>query len=114
MAKTKELYNVPSGSPDLNFILARISDRLDKIEGLRGEPQIEESLEVVEVATMDDDDGAGTRIKADAKHESAPASSIGEGEWEITVYDDGTGSPVFRVRYREDDETLYVGDLPLL
>lgn len=112
MARTKESYQLPGASSELNFILARIADRLDKIEGIRGESQVEESLEVVEVATMDDDDGAGTRIKADAKHEEAPASRLADGEWEITVYDDGS-SPVFRIRYNNGDETL-VGDVPLL
>lgn len=113
MAKTKESYQVPSLPQELNFVLARIADRLDKIEGLRGEPQVEQSLEVVEVATMDDDDGAGTRIKADSKHGEAPASTLADGEWEVTVYDDGT-SPVFRIRYRRDEDNQFVGDTPLL
>ena len=112
MAKTKESYQIPSGSAELNFILARIADRLDKIEGIRGDPQIEEKLEITETAVVDDDDGNGTRIKGEIRHESAPASDLEEGEWEITVYDDGA-DPVFRVRYN-DAGTIVTGDVALL
>lgn len=111
MAKTKESYQVPSLSPEVNFVLARIADRLDKIEGLRGDPQIEEKLEIVETALVDDDNGNGTRIKGELRHETAPSSTLAEGEWEITVYDDGS-SPVFRVRYN-DGENILVGDVAL-
>jgi len=113
MAKTKESFQIPGGSAELNFVLARIADRLDKIEGIRGAPQINDSLEVTDIATVDDDDGAGTRIKADAKHEEAPASTLADGEWEMTVYDDGA-NPVFRIRYRRDSDNDFVGDVALL
>ena len=113
MAKTKSFYQVPSASPEVNFVFARIAERLDKIEGIRGDPQIEDKLEIVETATVDDDDGNGTRIKGEMKHEAAPSSTLEDGQWEVTVYDDGT-SPVFRIRYRRDEDNQFVGDTPLL
>lgn len=112
MSKTKSSYQVPGGSHELNFVLARIADRLDKIEGIRGESEIEGGLSLPEVGTIDDDDGEGTRIVGESHHEDAPESTLAEGEWEISVYDDGV-SPVFRIRYN-DAGTEVVGDVTLL
>ena len=51
MSKTRENYQLSANSvyelvAQLNFILQRISDRLDKIEGLRGESEVEQVLKV--------------------------------------------------------------------
>lgn len=51
MTASKEFYQLRSRSLDslvseLNFILARISDRLDKIEGVRGGATIQDSLTI--------------------------------------------------------------------
>lgn len=109
---TKSSYQVPGGSNELNFVLARIADRLDKLEGIRGASEIEGGLSLTEVGTIDDDDGEGTRIVAESHHEDAPESTLAEGEWEISVYDDGA-NPVFRVRYNDAGDEM-VGDVALL
>ena len=51
MSKTRENYQLSANNiyelvAQLNFILQRISDRLDKIEGLRGESEVEQVLKV--------------------------------------------------------------------
>ena len=51
MSKTRENYQLSANSvyelvAQINFILQRISDRLDKIEGLRGESEVEQVLKV--------------------------------------------------------------------
>ena len=51
MSKTRENYQLSASNvyelvAQLNFILQRISDRLDKIEGLRGESEVEQVLKV--------------------------------------------------------------------
>ena len=117
MTKTRDSYllsarSVPELVRELNFTFQRIADRLDKIEGIRGESQVEESLEVVEIGTIDDDDGEGTRIFGESTHDAAPASTLSHGQWEITVYDDGA-APVFRVRYNDGTDTL-IGDVSLI
>lgn len=56
MPKTKSNYQIPGGSAELNFVLARIADRLDKLEGIRGDAKIESGLEVGPVEVLDDDD----------------------------------------------------------
>lgn len=43
---------------------------------------------------------AGSRIIGRGEHTSAPAASLATGEWELTVFDNGT-TPVFRVRYND-------------
>lgn len=42
----------------------------------------------------------GSRLIGRGEHTSAPAGSLGTGEWELSVYDDGA-SPVLRVRYND-------------
>ena len=56
MAKTRSSYQVPGGSHELNFILARIAERLDKIEGIRGDAKIESSLQTGPLEVLDGDD----------------------------------------------------------
>ena len=56
MPKTKSSYQVPGGSAELNFILARIADRLDKLEGIRGEAEIEGTLSSGAIEISDEDD----------------------------------------------------------
>lgn len=52
MAVSKEIYQIsatelPQLVNDLNFILQRLSDRFDKLEGLRGDAKINKTLDVV-------------------------------------------------------------------
>jgi len=55
MAVSKEVYSISATDitqlrDDLNFILQRIADRLDKAEGLRGNAVIKDQLDI----TVDD------------------------------------------------------------
>lgn len=52
MAISKESYFITSTNIEelvtsMNFILSRISDRLDKIEGLRGNSTVSNSLDIL-------------------------------------------------------------------
>ena len=58
---TRESYQVNGNAladvvARLNFILARISDRLDKIEGIRGDAEIEGELRSGPITVTDSDD----------------------------------------------------------
>lgn len=67
MPRTRDNYQIQGSTPQdilaqLNFVLQRISDRLDKIEGIRGTASIESTLvmnentiEQVAAGTADDD-----------------------------------------------------------
>ena len=56
MPKTKSNYQVPGASSELNFILARIADRLDKLEGIRGNAEIEGTLSSGPIEVSDEDE----------------------------------------------------------
>lgn len=68
MAKTRDNYQVTGRTVDeitrnLNFILQRFADRMDKIEGIRGTASIESDLDmnlnrIREVAAGDEDTDA--------------------------------------------------------
>lgn len=69
MARTRDNYRVSGNTPQeiiqsLNFLLQRLADRIDKLEGIRGTASIESDLEmnsnrIREVGEGDaDDDGA--------------------------------------------------------
>lgn len=52
MAINKEVYQIndiknPDLTNELNHILQRLSDRFDKLEGLRGDSKIKDKLDVV-------------------------------------------------------------------
>lgn len=63
MAKTKDSYRVSGRTADeitreLNFIFARLADRMDKIEGIRGTASIASNLEMNSNRVTDIGEGA--------------------------------------------------------
>lgn len=72
MAKTRDNYSVSGNTVEelkrsLNFMLQRMADRMDKIEGIRGTASIESDLEmndhaVREVGAGSEDDDAARLI----------------------------------------------------
>lgn len=114
MANIKDNYQISGSSvtelvSNLNFLLQRLADRLDQIEGIRGTSQIEGSDELA--LQVDNDSGSGTRLVLNSQHVEAPETDLEVGQSEISVVDDGTDRAL-RVRYN-DDGTVVIGDLDL-
>ena len=86
MAKTRDNYQLTGRTVDelvrnLNFLLQRLSDRIDKIEGIRGSASIESDLDmnsnrVVEVAAAVLDSDTLTKEQADLTGTTPTFSSL--------------------------------------
>lgn len=105
MSKTRDVaifsgQTAPDLSRELSFAFQRVLDRLDKLEGIRGE------------AILGAEGSGNTRVVAASEFIEAPAGELAEGQWELTVYNDGA-NPVFRIRYN-DAGTVKTGDVAML
>lgn len=92
---------------ELGFLLQRVVDRLDSLEGVRGGVNLGG-----ETVNIGQDEAGKTRLVGLSSFSSAPGAVLPAGQWEMTVYDDGS-NPVLRVRYN-DAGTTKVADVALL
>ena len=102
MARTRDNYQVTGRTVEelvrnLNFLLQRVADRMDRIEGIRGTSSIESALDmnsnrITEVADAVEDTDALNREQADLTGASPTFTSMTISEdldvgGDITVYD---------------------------
>ena len=121
MAKTRDNYQLTGRTVDelvrnLNFLLQRLSDRIDKIEGIRGSASIESDLDmnsnrVVEVAAAVLDSDALTKEQADLTGTTPTFSSLATSTTmavgtSLTVGTDATVSGNVYV-YGDDDALIH-------
>lgn len=119
MAKTRDSYRVTGRTVEelqreLNFLLQRMADRMDKIEGIRGTPSMEAALDmnsnkITELAPGTDDTDALNAEQADLTGSSPTFSSV-------TVTNEATVGTTLSVgtdltvggdiRVYDDDDTL--------
>lgn len=86
MARTRDNYQVTGRTVEelarsLNFLLQRIADRMDRIEGIRGTASIESALDmnlnrITELADAEEDTDALNREQADLTGASPTFSSL--------------------------------------
>jgi hypothetical protein len=86
MAKTRDSYIVTGSTPDemkrsMNFLLQRLADRMDRIEGIRGTASIESTLDmnanrITELAEGEEDTDALNRDQADLTGASPTFATI--------------------------------------
>jgi len=102
MARTKDNYQITGRTVEelvrnLNFLLQRLADRMDKLEGIRGTSSIESDLDmnsnrIKELAAAVHDDEAINREQADLTGDSPTFNSIASDNdvlvgGDIKVYD---------------------------
>ncbi len=93
MTKTRDNYHVTGSTPaeivrSLNFLLARLADRMDKIEGIRGQPSIEANLtmnnSVIENVGVGEVNSDAARLDDIDDFASLIEDEIVIGEWQFT------------------------------
>lgn len=107
MPQSRDSYQILYlNQESINFVMQRIADRLDKLEGVRGSSEL-----VGDTVSIGSSTAGQTRLVGKSAFTSMPEGSLSAGQWELTVYDDGA-NPVFRIRYN-DAGTIKVGDVVL-